>query len=125
MRIEFSCRQEGTGAECTLCQGADFSRLQSVTYFFQSVAAGHWIGTDELEFRAEEMLSGDEVAQALYVLSGGVPGHQCGHLGGFCIEYDPDRPAILRLHAKMGTDIRVSPRIYYAACAHLQFLHAL
>lgn len=115
MRIEFSSRLEDTGAERTSCQSADLSRIQSVTYFFQSVAAGHWIGTDELEFRADEKLSGDEVAQALYVLSGGVPGHQCGHLGGFCIEYDPDRPAVLRLHAKTGTDIRVSPRIYYAA----------
>jgi hypothetical protein len=115
MRIEFSRRLEVMGAEPASFQSAGLSCVQSVTYFFQSVAAGHWIGTDELEFRAEEKLSGDEVAQALYMLSGGVPGHQCGHVGGFCVEYDPNRPAVLRLHAQTGTDIQVSPRIYYMA----------
>lgn len=113
MQVEFSRREIMVAAEGLPCCGG-VQRTLMVTYFFQSVSAGCWIGTDDFEFRADERLSGDEVAQAVFTLSGGVAGHRCGHVGDFCIQYDALRPAVLQLHARPGMDrTGLPPRMYY------------
>ncbi len=113
MRMDFSMREEVVASNaCPVGQGQAES-MRQVTYYFQSVPAGRWVGTDDLEFRADEPLSGDEVAQTLFMLSGGVTGQACGHVGDFCMEYDASRPAMLRLHAPSDGRCRRVPRIYH------------
>lgn len=115
MRIEFSRREEWVRASELACGISSGQRVQSVTYFFQSVRAGHWIGTDDMEFRAEESLSGDEVAQAVFLLCGGTVGHACGQVADYCVEYDDRRPATLRLHPLHGAQSQRIPLIYHRA----------
>lgn len=115
MRIDFSMREEVVASNASPVGHALGESLRQVTYYFQSVPAGRWVGTDDLEFRADEPLSGDEVAQTLFMLSGGVTGQACGHVGDFCVEYDASRPAMLRLHAPSDHACRRIPRIYHRA----------
>lgn len=71
-------------------------------YLLQAIPAGCWIGIDDLEFRAPEDLTGDEAAQAFFVLTGGIPGirQTHGECENFWIEYDPAAPCVLALRAK-------------------------
>lgn len=115
MRIEFSMREEVVTSSAVHAGQDGGEGIRQVTYYFQSVPAGRWVGTDDLEFRADELLSGDEVAQAVFMLSGGVTGHACGHVGDFCVEYDASKPAILRLRAQSPDGHRSIPKIYYQA----------
>lgn len=113
MQVEFSWRESLVSAGGLPCCGG-VQPTPLVTYFFQSVSSGRWIGTDEFEFRADERLSGDEVAQAVFTLSGGVAGHRCGRLGDYCVQYDALRPAVLQLHALPGLDrTGLPPRMYH------------
>lgn len=87
---------------------------RSIVYYFGSVSAGHWIGFESMEFRADERLSGDEVAQAIFTLSGGVDAEVAGQLGAYRVEYCSARPATLTLvqtHEGPGQPV---PRLYYA-----------
>lgn len=115
MRIEFSRREEWLCASELGCDVVSEQRVRSVTYFFQSVRAGRWIGTDDMEFRADEALSGDEVAQAVFLLCGGTVGHACGRVADYCVEYDDRRPATLRLRPLHGADSLHIPLIYHQA----------
>ncbi len=113
MRVEFAKREEVVAASSLKCREASAQPVRAIDYYFQSVSAGRWIGTEDLEFRADETLSGDEVAQAIFLLSGGVANQTCGEVGGFCVEYDARRPAVLRLHARHGCVAHGLPRIYH------------
>lgn len=115
MRIEFSRRVEWVCAPELVRRAPGGQRVQSIVYYFQSVRAGCWIGTDDLEFRADVSLSGDEVAQALFMLCGGAAGYSCGQVSDYCVEYDERKPATLRLHPLSGvTSLRV-PLMYHQA----------
>lgn len=100
MLVLFPKCEEVVGASSFACLEPGVQPVRAFDYYFQSVHAGRWIGTSDLEFKADEPLSGDEVAQAFFVLSGGVVNQACGQIGDFYVEYDLKRPAVLRLYSK-------------------------
>lgn len=71
-------------------------------YQLTGIGPGCWIGLDDLEFRVQESLTADEVAQAFYVLTGGIPGAQetWGESQNYWLDYDPTRPGVLLLRPK-------------------------
>ena len=86
-----------------------------LTYFLGSVAAGCWIGIDDLEFRAEDDLSGDDVAQVLFVLTGGEFDFEgsCGQCKGYQVIYELAKPAQLMLKPLHAVGVLKQPALYY------------
>ena len=86
-----------------------------LTYSLPSVAAGCWIGIDDLEFRSEDDLSGDEVAQVLFILTGGA--FDCegafGQCKGHQVIYVPAHPAQLVLKPIHPVGCLGQPALYY------------
>ena len=114
MIFEFShseTLQPGDDAEGFLDQIHQDTRL--VIYQLRPVSAGHWIGFEDMEFRADESLSGDEVAQAIFVLSGGVLDQVPGQLGGYRVEYSIEHPAHLKLVQMHADCEQVVPQMCY------------
>jgi len=87
------------------------------TYFLESVAAGCWIGIDDLEFRAEDDLTGDDVAQVLFVLTGGAldGDGSCGQCKGYQVIYESAKPAQLLLKPIQPIGCPAQPVLYYLA----------
>lgn len=86
-----------------------------LTFFLQSVAAGCWVGIDGLEFRAEDDLSGDDVAQVLFILTGGAFDFEgaCGQCKGYQVIYEPAKPAQLLFKPVHPVGCREQPTLYY------------
>jgi len=80
---------------------------QSPSQGFQlhPVRARHWIGFDDLSFRVDESLTADEVAQALFVLTGGIPGvpGTSGESANYRLCYDEFQPGVLLVSHKAGS----------------------
>jgi hypothetical protein len=87
------------------------------TYFIQPVAAGCWIGINDLEFRADDDLSGDDVAQVLFNLTGGQVGRNgtAGQCSGYQVFYEPAKPAQLVLKPLHTAAAPAQPSLYYLA----------
>jgi len=90
-------------------------RCSCRTYFLQAVAAGCWVGIDDLEFRAEDDLSGDDVAQVLFILTGGAFDYEgaCGRCKGYQVIYESAKPAQLLLKPILPAECLEQPALYY------------
>lgn len=88
-------------------------------YQLNGIEPDCWIGLDDLEFRVQVSLTGDEVAQAFFVLTGGIPGikETWGESQNYRLDYDLSKPNVLFLRAKQPVSHTppVNPFFYTAA----------
>lgn len=90
------------------CYSIESSGQPLVVYEASSLAAGDWLRIDDLEFSVDEQLTQDEVAQCIFVISGGeldeVAG--VGETANYFVYYSEELRGRLGLSPKMKvTDV--------------------
>jgi len=78
-------------------------RLKMLSVTFHGAPRNRWVWLDDLEFNLPLALTGDELAQCIFILSGGSPTdpeNSRGETANYYLHYAIDRPASLLLECK-------------------------
>lgn len=75
----------------------------------------HWITLDDIDFYLEDRLSGDEAAQCLFGVAGGILNAVRGETENYYVLYDPRVPGTLDIVTKGDKRGAVDPAMLFGA----------
>lgn len=97
------------------CSNVDLVSQPLYDYVVQGVEPPGYLVIGALRLEVKEALSASEVAQALHVLCGGIPGFDdvLARYGAFDVVYRTDRPDRLVLNLRSAERRQIPPMVYF------------
>ncbi|WP_439114158.1 hypothetical protein [Hydrogenophaga sp.] len=80
----------------------------------------HWITLDDIDFYLEDLLSGDEAAQCLFGVAGGIVNATRGETENYYWLYDPKMPGTLDVVTKGDKRGAIDPNELFGAIGTTQ-----